>query len=99
MKILNLYPKPQASVSAQEIAVAASPVQFTAWTDLDTEYVLVSVKSNSVYVTFDDSTPSATNGAVLPANYLEIWSRHLATKAKFLQNSGAARIHGQPLND
>lgn len=97
-KTINLYPKPQAGLM-QEIAVAATPVQFTAFTDPRTYYVLVEAKSNSVYYTIDGSTPTATNGHVLASGAREIWSKHQANAAKFLQNSGAARVVGSPLTD
>ena len=60
-KAINLYPKPHVGQTLQEIAVVGSVVQLTAF-NLQTHYVLLEVKNASVYVTFDDSTPSATNG-------------------------------------
>lgn len=67
--------------------------------DLESSYVLLNVKANSVYATFDGTTPSSTNGVILPSGYLENWSSHAARAAKFIQNSGAARVVGVPLTD
>lgn len=62
-------------------------------------YVLVNVKTQSVYATFDGTTPSATNGVILPSGYLEYWSKQAAQDAKFIQGSGAARVTGVPFTD
>lgn len=98
-KSVNLYPKNQSGVSMQEIAVGASATNFTAFSDPRTYYVCVEAKLNSVYFTTDGSTPSATNGHVLAAGAREVWSKNRANAAKFLQNSGAARVVGSPLTD
>lgn len=97
-KAVNLYPKPHVGQTLQEIAVSTSAVQLTAF-DLQTHYVLVEVKTASVYVTFDNSTPSSTNGHSLAAGYREFWSRQTAQAAKFIQNSGAARVVASPFTD
>jgi hypothetical protein len=97
-KAVNLYPKPHVGKTLQEIAVATSVVQLSAF-DLQTHYVLVEVKTASVYVTFDNSTPSSTNGHSLAAGYRDFWSRQTAQAAKFIQNSGAARVVASPFTD
>jgi hypothetical protein len=98
-KVSNLQPKPHQGKLLQEIAVSTSAVSFTNDFDIDSLYMLVEVKTASVYVTFDGSTPSATNGHILAAGYREFWSRNQAAFAKFLQNSGAARVIASPFTD
>jgi hypothetical protein len=98
-KNINLYPKPAAGVAMQEIAVSTSAVSLTAFTGATTYYVEVQAKLNSVYYTTDGSTPSATNGHILASGERVVWSRQRANAAKFLQNSGAARIVASPLTD
>lgn len=97
-KAVNLYPKPHVGQTLQEIAVAASVVQLTAF-NLQTHYVLVEVKTAGVYVTFDNTTPSATNGHLFAAGYREFWSRQSAQAAKFIQSTIAARVIASPFTD
>jgi len=97
-KAVNLYPKPHVGKTLQEIAVAASVVQLSAF-DLQTHYVLLEVKNASIYVTFDNSTPSATNGHVLASGYREMVSRQTAQAAKFIYVSAAARVIASPFTD
>lgn len=97
-KAINLYPKPHSPQTLQEIVVSTSVVSLAVF-NLQTHYVLLEVKNNSVFVTFDNSTPSATNGHVLASGYREMVSRQTAQAAKFIQNSGAARVIASPFTD
>ena len=97
-KAINLYPKPHFGQTLQEIAVVASVVQLIGF-NLQTHYVLLEVKNASVYVTFDGSTPSATNGHVLASGYREMVSRQTAQAAKFIYVSAAARVVASPFTD
>lgn len=90
--ITNLYPSPNGTVSGQNLAVNTSAVQFAAF-HTDTKYVMIDVQDNSVYVTFDGSTPSATNGHVLlKEKGLLVLSSASGKAAKFLQGTGAAVV-------
>jgi len=99
VKVSNLQPKPHQGQTLQEIAVSTSAVSFTNNFDIDSLYMLFEVKTASVYVTFDGSTPSATNGHSYAAGYRDFWSRNQAIFAQFIQNSGAARVIVSPFAD
>jgi hypothetical protein len=97
-KAVNLYPKPNKGFPLITLAVSTTPVS-PATLDVTTYYVLVEVQGNSVYATFDGSTPSSTNGHIYAAGYRDFWSRQMIDAATFLQNSGAAKIVMSPFAD
>ena len=90
-KAINLYPKPTKGFALINLAVSTSAVSPDSF-DVTTSYVLVEIQANSVYVTFDGSTPSSTNGHIYAVGYRDFWSRQMADAAIFLQNSGAAKV-------
>jgi hypothetical protein len=54
----NLYlGNPNPSATNENLAVAGSSVSFAAL-NIDTDYVIIDVQDNDVYVTFDGTTPS-----------------------------------------
>ena len=84
--VTNLYPSPNGTVAGQNLAVSTSVVQFAAF-HTDTKYVMIDVQDNSVYVTFDNSTPSATN-----EKGLIILKAETAKAAKFIRASADAVV-------
>jgi|TARA_R110000744_G_C18881529_1_gene506701 hypothetical protein len=90
--VTNLYPSPNGTVAGQNLAVSTSVVQFAAF-HTDTKYVMIDVQDNSVYVTFDNSTPSATNGhLLLKEKGLIILKAETAKAAKFIRASADAVV-------
>ena len=92
--ITNLYPQPNGTVAGENLSCATtgSGVQFAAF-HADTKYVMIDVQDNNVYVTFDDSTPTATNGHILVKdNPLITLSATAGKAAKFLGISGASIV-------
>jgi hypothetical protein len=91
--ITNLYPIPNGTIAGENLAVSTSAVQFAAF-DSDTKYVMIDVQDDSVYVTFDDSTPSATNGHImLKEQGLIVLNAVAAKAAKFIRVTTDAVIH------
>ncbi|MDD8011867.1 MAG: hypothetical protein PHX05_00115 [Acidobacteriota bacterium] len=87
------------SVTAEELSVGASVVTPEAQNAL-TSHVWVSVKTKSVYVTFDGTDPvDASAGILLAAGYNGIWSKRLINAARFIQGDGAAVVRIEPLSD
>ncbi len=82
---------------AQELAVATDVVSPTELGALSS-HAWVSVKANSVYVTFDGTSPDTgtTVGCLLAAGYNAIWSRRTVKSAKFIQGTGAAKVRFEP---
>lgn len=80
-------------IEAEELTVAGTVVAAGALS-ARTSHCWVSVKSGSVYATFDGTDPE-TGGAVgvlLAAGYNGIWSARLVAAARFIQGSGAAKV-------
>jgi hypothetical protein len=88
------------SIVAQELAVAGTAVAPTVLNDLST-HAWISVRSNSVYVTFDGTDPVTATpvGILLASGYNGIWSKRLVNNAKFIQGSGAAKVRIEPLSE
>lgn len=87
-------------VEAEELAVAGSVVTPTALNALSS-HAWISVKTNSVYVTFDGTDPATGTavGVLLAAGYNGIWSKRLVYYARFIQGSGAAKVRIEQLSD
>tara|TARA_R110000803_G_scaffold33627_5_gene73535 strand:- start:3830 stop:4138 length:309 start_codon:yes stop_codon:yes gene_type:complete len=91
--ITNLYPQPNATIAGENLAVSTSAVQFAAF-DADTKYVMLDVQDDSVYITFDGSTPSASNGHImLKEQGLIILKAQAAKAAKFLRVTTDSVVH------
>lgn len=91
--ITNLYPVPNGTVAGENLAVSTSAVQFAAL-DSDSKYAMIDVQDDSVYVTFDGSTPSATNGhLLLKEQGLIVLQAQTAKAAKFIRVTTDAVVH------
>jgi len=87
-------------VVAEELSVAGTVVLPAALDD-KTSHVWISVRTNSVYVTFDGVDPVTATpvGILLAAGYNGIWNRRLVGAAKFIQGGGAAKVRIEPLSE
>lgn len=86
------------SGAAKTLVVAASPINFVAG-DFSTPtepYLRLQVQDNSVYVTYDGTTPSASNGEILTPGLGGYFLKSDVLNWKFLQVSLAARVFAQP---
>ena len=93
--ITNLYPQPNGTVAGENLSCATTGTgaQFATFNS-NTKYVIIDVQDNNVYVTFDDTAPTATNGHVLVKdNPLITLSANAGKAAKFLGISGTAIVH------
>lgn len=87
------------STASELLAVSTSAVSLTAtgWGNTTT-HVYVTVGAQPVRVTFDGSTPTASNGHYWTAGKDMVLSRNLATAAKFIrQGASDSDIHATPL--
>jgi hypothetical protein len=91
--VVNLYPKPNGTAPSQNLTVAATAVQFNpANFDFKTNAFFVTVHTAGVVVTFDGSTPTVSNGHVLPANWYGWWSKDAEISAKLLRSTGTSAV-------
>lgn len=101
-RVVNLYPKPTAGVTAMKmLTVAGSVVKLTdSFTFNDnTKYVTIDVQDNDVYVTYTGETPSATVGHILYAGNSYTWSKQAAMAAKFIQVGSTGVIAASEFTD
>jgi len=98
LKTLNLYPKASASAGVRTV-VSTTAVQSAATFAVTDYYALVEMQTNDAYVTFDGTTPSATNGFRYTAGTREIWSSQRLRAAKFIRVSADGAVMVQPLTD
>lgn len=92
----NFAPKPSVTsgglpIAGQRLAVAGSVVKFTAFNALTTAVVL-DVQGADMYVTFDATAPSSTNGAQLYAGNSYYWNVATAQAAQFIEQSSAGTV-------
>ena len=96
MNLNNIYPRPARSLGApvadQRLTVGATAVQFSPLNER-TDMVWIDIQGGDVYVTFDDSTPSATNGHKLYDKEHYWWSYAAATSMKLIQSTTAVSVH------
>lgn len=97
-KTLNLYPKPSATAGVRT-TVSTSSVQTGVTFAVTDYYALVEMQTNDAYVTFDGTTPSATNGFKYVAGTREIWSKQRAAAANFIRVSADGAVMVSALTD
>jgi hypothetical protein len=91
--VVNLYPKPNGTAASQNLTVADTAVQFDSTNfDYKTNAFFVTVNTAGVIVTFDGSTPTASNGHVLPADWYAFWSKDAVLSAKLLRSTGTSAV-------
>ena len=72
---VNLYPLPAPGATLQKLTVSTAAVPYAAnFYDGKVKFVLFEVQGGGVYVTFDGSTPSSSNGHLYAVNTREFWS-------------------------
>lgn len=92
-----LYPKPSiaaggAVVAGQRLSVSSSAVQFSTAFNVNTTLVAADIQGDDVWVTYDGSTPSSSNGHRMYAGQNVLWARATATAAKFIRVTTDAKI-------
>ena len=80
--------KPVAGAAGINLAVGASAVAASAL-HKETRYVMGTVESAGIVVTFDGTDQSGTNGHTLAAGAVLNWSRETWTSARFVRSSGS----------
>lgn len=95
---VNLYPVPTIGGADERLTVSSSPVSFaTTWYDEDTKFVFVDFQGADVMVTFDSSTPSASNGHKFAAGWNGFWSARQADSAIMIRAGGTdAAVQASP---
>jgi hypothetical protein len=93
-----LYLVPTVGATDERLAVSSSSVSFASasWSD-NTRAVIIDVQAFNVMVTFDGSTPSATNGHDLIAGEKYTFHREMAKAAKFIRKTNDAVVHATEL--
>lgn len=79
----------------QTVTVSTAVKQFGAWAE-KTRAVLVTTNA-AMLASFDGVDPAADHGVIIPSGYCDVWSKEMATAAKFLRSSGDVTLGGAPL--
>ena len=95
----NLYPKVVNGHTDQTLAVDNTVNTFGAFSSA-CKYVVLDIQTADVRVTYDDSSPTSTNGHILPAGRSYTWAKETAQAAKFIRDgSVTASIHASEFTD
>jgi len=82
----NLIPTP--GVADQNLTVSDTALQLAALND-NTKHVLVTVATQPIRVTFDDSAPTTTNGHYWAAGQERVLKREAAVAMKVIRATGS----------
>lgn len=83
---VNLYPVPTPGETDQRLAVSNTAVNFAStFYNENTKFVFIDVQGADIMVTFDGSTPTASNGHLLKDGYNDFWSARRADAAKMIR--------------
>lgn len=95
---VNLYPVPTPGESDQRLTVSSTAVSFAStFYNENTKFVFVDVQGADVMVTFDGSTPTASNGHLFKSGYMDFWSARRADAAKMIRSASTdASVHASP---
>lgn len=64
----------------------------------ESTHFLVGIQTNGVYVTFDGTVPSGTNGHAYAAGYQDFWTKQMIAKARWIRSGAAdAAVHVTPM--
>lgn len=97
MAYFPLYLFPAPGLSGQSLSVTTSTTS-TISAFQGANFVAVTISTQNVYVTFDGSTPSSTNGAVIVAGKRTLfWPIDKALAAKFRSVTSTASIIAEPM--
>jgi hypothetical protein len=96
--VVNLYPSPTSEADERLVVSSAAVSLAATWTESKTKYLLIDVQGDDVMVTFDGSTPTATNGHLFKkATAPFFWNKTTARLAKFIRAASTdAAIQATP---
>lgn len=94
---VNIYPVPTTGGVDERLAVSSTAVEFaTTWENGSNKFVVLDIQGANVMVTFDGSTPTASNGHILYVGESYTWHVKTADAAKFIRQASDATIHASP---
>jgi hypothetical protein len=95
---VNLYPVPTPGETDQRLTVSNTAIKFVStFYNENTKFVFVDVQGADIMVTFDDSTPTSTNGHLFKSGYMDFWSARRADAAKMIRAAGTdATVQASP---
>jgi hypothetical protein len=96
--VVNLYPSPTGETDERLAVSTAAVALANTWSSSKTKYLLIDIQGDDVMVTFDGSTPTATNGHLFkkltPPFF---WNKSTALAARFIRAATTdASVHATP---
>ena len=86
--VVNLYPVPNEFGPGQALDVDGTILSFANNFDPKTTCCYITTDGADLYVTFDGSDPSSTNGHYLKSPYVAWWSKEATRVAKMIAHGG-----------
>lgn len=96
--INNIYPSPTPGATDQRLSITTTPLQLAAPLKA-TKYFVLDVQGGDLYVTFDGSTPTTSNGHLIADGTHLTWSVAAALSAQFLAAAGTVALHASEFTD
>ena len=90
--VVNLYPVSNDQAPMQTITVGTSATSFVNNFDTKTNVFFFTLHGGSAYVTFDGTTPSASNGHILEGPYVGWFNKIAIKNMKLLKHTGTAVV-------
>lgn len=92
--VVNLYPVSNDQAPMQTFTVGTAPfvTTFTNNFDTKTNVFFFTLHGGSAYVTFDGSTPSASNGHILEGPYVGWFNKIAIKNMKLLKHTGTSVV-------
>ena len=90
--VVNLYPVSNDQAPMQTITVGTGSTSFVNNFDTKTNVFFFTLHGGDVYVTFDGSTPSASNGHVLEGPYVGWFNKIAIKNMKLVKHTGSTPV-------
>ena len=90
--VVNLYPVSNDQAPMQTITVGTGATSFVNNFDTKTNVFFFTLHGGNVYVTFDGTTPSSSNGHTLEAPYAGWFNKIAVKNMKLVKHSGGAAV-------
>lgn len=90
--VVNLYPVSNDQAPMQTVLVGASATSFVNNFDTKTNVFFFTLHAGSMYVTFDGTTPSPTNGHTMESPYVGWFNKIAVKNMKMVKHVGQTPI-------
>jgi len=90
--VVNLYPVSNDQAPMQTVLPGTTATSFVNNFDVKTNVFFFTLHAGNMYVTFDGTTPSSTNGHTMEAPYVGWFNKIAVKNMKMVKHAGQAPI-------